>query len=535
MFRRLFDKIDDIWYATEDFRKVIGKIPLLLIILILILLFNFFNEKYQFKENRPEIIINKTLSLKTGMQSDEQKVLLHEGDTVSLLGYVNTSSLELGQLFVETKDGLRGYVFGYELGYPVVREKERDTVVILKSTTERISQYALIRCADGQEIEFSKSKLNVIYPDEFIPFELGSERDCYLSENKFKNLYVGKALQECDSLIMPSLFVNKKKDGTYESYFDNLNVFNLEDGLFHMPILYADADMIVQDYEFVKTYGNNSFFLKRLPYVEKLIDCDFFARIIASPFYAIHYPFGLFEFGTEPEGWHKVLGWIIVIFYMLFGILWALCTEAILILFMRLALQWRWSFYICNNEMVKILFALAAIASTYVWFVLILTYGLTWIVAWIVIPVSYFLYRYATKQLKDTIPHERCPECKRIGEIILTKTNLVDEYDKWETECEKGDLLSSKKIRVGSHHTEITYSDGHVEKHDNYEDYKIENEYKIKIYEVCYHIKIYEDIYTCICGYSESSERSERRMISKKYIGESTTTETSDFSEFISR
>ena len=43
MFRRLFDKIDDIWYATEDFRKVIGKIPLLLIILILILLFNFFN------------------------------------------------------------------------------------------------------------------------------------------------------------------------------------------------------------------------------------------------------------------------------------------------------------------------------------------------------------------------------------------------------------------------------------------------------------------------------------------------------------
>lgn len=525
MIRDIWYKIEDLWYDTMEFREFLGKIPYLPIILISILCFNFFTEEYQFKENRPEITIDKTISLKTGKDTTEHKITLHKGDVVSLLGYENTSSMELGRLFVETQDGLRGYCYSYELGYPVVREEENDTVTIINRKPEETSMKALIRLADGQEETYSNKNLNVILPDEFYPFELGDERDCYLSENKFKTLFLGKTIQECDSLITPSMFVDRKKDGTYESYFHNLNVFNPEDGLFYMPIVFADENMIVQDYKFANSYGNNSFLLKHLPYAEQLIDCDFFARIIASPLYAHQLPKEINKYGTKTEDVRKVLGWVLTGFYILFGLLWLFCTEALIILLMRFAMQWRYSFYIFNNDMMKILFAIVAIVCTYVWFVLLLTYGLVWIVAWTLFLVAYFFYRYATNQLNDTIPHRRCVSCKRTDMIYLIQTNLLKEYQEWVTEEEK-DYLGSGENLIKKEWNEKTYGDGRKEISDTKSTYRVTNNYRITYYKVLYNVKVFEDIYRCVCSLTERSERTERKELDRKKLGSELTSDS---------
>ena len=512
--------IRKLWSKIKNLGNKSGKLPILPIILIPILCFNFITEEYQFKENRPKITINKTITLKTGKDTTEQRQTLHKGDVVSLLGYENTSTMELGRLYVETKDGLRGYFYSYESGYPVVREEENDTVTIINRNPKGTSMKALIRLADGQEKTCSNSDLNVILPDEFYSFELGDERDCYLSENKLKKLFIGKTLQKCDSLITPSLLVNRKKDGTYESYYNNLNVFNPKDGLFYYPILYADANMIVQDYKFAKSYGNNYFLLKHLPFAEQLIDCDFLAKIIASPLYAHQLPWGINKYGTKTEGGLNILGWIITIFYIIFGLLWLFCTEAIIILLMRFAMQWRRSFYIISNGILNIIITLIAFVCTYVWFVLILTYGLVWPIALILIPVAFGFYDYSTAQLRDVIPHRRCLNCRRTDSMKLIETNLIKEYDTIERESEKEHIGRDENL-IKESWTQTAYGKSNYQS-----EYEITNKYKIKYYDVLYHVKVYEYIYLCVCGKRERDEREVRKEIDRTLVGSSTKTDS---------
>ena len=113
--------------------EIIRLIPLLLVALIAIYIFNALTETKKFPENPIQITLDKDITLTTGPAKEEHTYTLHKGETVSYLGFKTEGINELNRMYVQTGDGIRGCFDSYLLGYPVIHTKSHDTVTIINT------------------------------------------------------------------------------------------------------------------------------------------------------------------------------------------------------------------------------------------------------------------------------------------------------------------------------------------------------------------------------------------------------------------
>ncbi|MBR5958686.1 MAG: hypothetical protein IKZ99_10010 [Salinivirgaceae bacterium] len=539
------------------FFKLIGFfLGILFVCPFITVLYNLLTETQQFPKDRPEITINKTTTLKTGKERDDQKVTLHKGDVVSLFGISGNSAFDC--VYVETKDGLRGTIDNYELGFTTVTEKKRgvegadtlssfkrwlvnqiwgkhDTITIVR-VEEKEDSYprAITKSANGKEENFGLSDLAVLFPKEFYRFEFDNG-DCYLSEEKLKRLFIGKTIKECDNLITPATHINKKIDGTYEAHYGHLAMFKPNEGECYRPILITDKNGKVVDYR--TGYGawhsyvyflNKKWALKHLPFVTKIVDCGIFAKLIKSSLYEFsnRVTFKYMHYTPKRPTVSAITYILTLIFflsyYLLYGIcalIWIYSTEGIILSLMKLALNWRWSFYIFGDKLLEWLFAIVAIVCTYIWFVLALVFGIGWFFALGILVAGAAWYEIATEDL-DTWPHNRCPKCKRMHSLERIKHQLVEEYDKTERERETGDLLSTDRTVLEKTWTETTYGNGRKEISNEREKVQTDKTYEVIHKDVGYHVKVYHDTYECeYCKHKEYVKDTKRKRMWSNIIG----------------
>jgi len=102
----------------------------------------------------------------------------------------------------------------------------------------------------------------------------------------------------------------------------------------------------------------------------------------------------------------------------------------------------------------------------------------------------------------------------------LIETNLIKEYDTIERESEKEHIGRDENL-IKESWTQTAYGKSNYQS-----EYEITNKYKIKYYDVLYHVKVYEYIYLCVCGKRERDEREVRKEIDRTLVGSSTKTDS---------
>ena len=505
--------------------EILRLIPLLLVALIAIYVFNALTETKKFPETPIQITLDKDITLITGPVKEEHTYALHKGETVSYLGFKTEGVNELNRMYVQTIDGIRGCFDSYLLGYPVIHTKSHDTVTIIATNVGSGSySKARVRYSDGHEGEVNYNKLGTILPYELRELLFASSGACYLSESKFQDLYVGQTLDICDKLNHPALFINRESDGTAQAYYGNLFVFKPSEGLFYHPIVYTDNSSVITDYKLVSPYGNNKVLLKILPFAQSIIDCNLFASVINNTLYSSSAKY--FDQSTSSFKWTY---WVVFIVFGLFGIIWIFCSGLFILLILKTISICRWSFYPIGNRILKWVFGLITLVCVYIWFVLIMTWGLIWPLALVMLAISLILFFKQTRYLSDVIPHGRCVQCRRVGTMQFIERVFIKEYDEWREEDVRGDVVSSGSKLLKTTWTETTYSDGSKKISDKKEHTRDYQTYLIHHYSVLYHVKLYHDIFICSC-----CDKEERRPfedlteLERKRIGVSTVTETQD-------
>ena len=148
-----------------------------------------------------------------------------------------------------------------------------------------------------------------ILPDSLRNIQLKQEGDYYMTREKFERLYMGKTLAENDALYRPAWTIEKTKTG-YKAFFPTLEIVDLNDGLTHNAMIEYDKDSIAIGYEFVGGgYGNNRYLVKYAPFLGRILDVDFFARIIETSLYGGWVSNGLDNYTEVPKGleWKNVI------------------------------------------------------------------------------------------------------------------------------------------------------------------------------------------------------------------------------------
>ena len=500
----------------------IRMVPILLYALIAITVFNFLFTKKQFPRRPVEITVDKDITLQTGPEYKELRTYtLHAGEIVSYLGFEEQDLFQMNRIYVQTQDGIRGFVNAYELGFPVIHKTTRDTVIIINPATDinesnGLSSKALVRYPDGSEKEVNYDKLLTALPKELRSLMFNDSRSRYISERKFKRQYVGKKLHKCDKLNYPALLVNHEEDGTIQAYYDGLFVYKAREGQFYRPVVYTDQESVITDYKLINKFGNNRWILKVLPFESLLMDLGPFSSIINNSLYDKTARF--YDVSTGKYNWTR---WIAIIFYVVFGFIWIFGYGSFILIILRTALIWPRSFYHLKDKGVIITFAITTIITAYIWFLLIMVWGLVWPIALLTLLSAYFLFKRSIKGLDCDAPHFRCLNCRRLDTMMFTESIFVREYDEMREETEIGKFLGQD-----DKYTKTTWKEGvqegkkvTSEETDHYDQYDI---HEILHYNVLYHVKVYHDLYNChCCDNQEKVIRTEQKQLDKVFTHKS--------------
>lgn len=491
---------------------VIRLTPYVSVAFVVVLILNWLLAGKGFPRKLIDIAIDKELTIVTTQDKDGQTYTLHKGDTVKFLGYKKSSdTYNMVQAYVQTRNGLRGYLNAYELGYPSVYIPTHDTVTILKPIAkEEVWKRALVLFPDGKEKEINYSKLGVILPDNLKKLAFNDSGARYLSERKFKQKYLGKSLEKSDKINDPAILINRNDDGTYEAYYKTLWVFRRSDGQFYHPVVMTDDSKVITDYRLEHPQGNNRRLLKWMPLTGQILDSGFLASAINSSFY--DNSGRLFDVAA---GNYNFLRWIIILLFAVLGPIWLMGPTIVIMYCLQTCMERRWLFKPLDDPAVVWIFRIIALIVTYTWLVLILSWGLLWFFAILIFIPAFYAYMNATKDLDVGPPHNRCIQCRRLHTMQFTESVFVREYDAQKKTTEYGNVIGRKRLQHVSY-TKIEYKDGHEEHKDKILHSNIYDVVETFTYEVNYHVKVYRDIFNCsACGQEESYEREEEMNFRK--------------------
>ena len=464
-----------------------------------------------------------------GVTNDEIKIPVHKGDSLLILGFRDSDTYHPAQLLVETADGQRGFISTIELGYPQLYRSNDlvDTISIISikpaSKDKKESPKVNIRLANGDTKEVGYGSLHAVLPDDIRNWEYNGKGNYYMSEKKFKRLYVGKSLQEAASLYRPYTTAVRTKDGLVVK-FNTVEVFFKEEGRFANPVITYDSDLNYQSHEMTVFHGNNGFAMRWVPFIEPIIDFDPLATLIQGEFYE-NYIYGAdFSLAGGNKPWWM---WGLAGLYLLFAFFWLICTPMIPAVVMGAAMQCRYTFYHLNDNILEWCIRGITYIAIYLWFVLLITWGTLW---WIALPLMCIVLwapGIATKPL-STFPHNRCENCRRMWRNRFKENEILEDFTRWEMVSEKGNLLHQEHSSYKTW-TETTYNDGHTTKSNEKTHHVTDSTYAVHNYNVLFLYHPYNEIYECAgCGHIEKIYKYTREELERKYMSSNTTTITTE-------
>ena len=479
-------------------------------------------------ENPQQLVLDRDITMYSNKGIDSTIVRLHKGDTVSYLG-VDAGSVNIPvSFFVQTRDGLRGMISTYDLGYPMLRKNNEDTMQVTvlglkKEEKGSIRYHYNIRCGDGTEHTTLLDQIRPILPDSLRKLQLRSKSDYYMTREKFERLYIGQTLGANDSLYRPAVNIYKTKTG-WEAYFPNLCLVDTKKGETLWPIVVYNSDKVAIGYRPFGKNSNNRYIVKYMPLLGKIVDIDLLAMLIEGPFYQNRL-YGLDYYIPKQHSTFKQIPlweWLQLGVYIVFGLIWVFLFHTFIMLLLEAGLYIRHLYYPLPDKVLILLFAVVAFVSTYAWFALITVWGALWFFSPIVLVAGYRSFNRSVQYL-DTAPHARCMKCRRMFTNKFLKREFIREYEEWDDES----------VAIDSHTerwqtwTEVTtkYGDGrtttgkeNVRNHSRttttYDDYKVL--YKVKEYEISFRCSE--------CGNIEKIVDHDYQELRREYVGRSTST-----------
>ncbi|MBR4566391.1 MAG: hypothetical protein IKO17_05520 [Prevotella sp.] len=517
----LFNHSNRSGYSDINFSELFWKhTPFLLIFFLIIMAFNYFTMNNERPEKAIMIPIEKKATLKCIFEKDTVKQQLAIGDSVLYLGFdeAEVSNREPMQLWVQTADGRRGFVDIDEFNLPLINNKTREKITILGRSKDRFN--FLVRTEEGREEELRLDDVVPEFNDDMHDYLIDFKGYYTMSEKKFRRLYLDNTFGKCDSLFRPAISVNTV-DKQLTAMFNTILVFKKSDGRFYRPIVTFNDSLIATDYKLVFPRDRSDWLMKLLPFVSEIIDCDLFMTHIQESFYQ---PSTFGSYKSCIDGDAKWYHWIGMAFYILLGLVWLFAALAIPVLICEALLHCRYVFYPLGDSVLQILFAAVTIVSAYLWLVLTLAWGSFWIISIpMVFMAAFAAYAIASADL-NTIPHNRCPKCRRLYTMDFDERVWGQEYEKWEVVSETGDLLHEEH---GSRRewTHVTRSDGSSYDTNHRTIHTTDSTYAVHNYNVLYRYHPYDDVYKChSCGHREAVHDFTKEELQREYLSSGTTT-----------
>ena len=216
---------------------------------------------------------------------------LQRGDSVDVLGWVDSYDYDRMLFWVETSRGERGFLDAMAISdsavilntspsfsrrYNYVARHHGDTVILKK-----IIQDGHLRNFEIHNPKSTDTTLVSSAMKSLLSMKMGLERKINfnsndprtMSEEKFRELYIGRTLAECDSVYLPAIFRAQGRDSLRAIY--PVRVFR--EGKFYRPIVSFSADSVAVAYTIPERAQSNvnSWILRYLPFYKYVCDLPF--------------------------------------------------------------------------------------------------------------------------------------------------------------------------------------------------------------------------------------------------------------------
>lgn len=455
----------------------------------------------------------------TNGKVDTVYTTLAKGAQVQVLGYNDASNYHTHKLLAETADGQRGYIRVVDLEVPFVVEKTGDTLrnvrVQLKKGTSMAKYSVNVDKKNTETYPFQR--LRPVLPDSLRRNLLcDNDGEYYMSRKKFERLYLNCGLKEAESLYRQATMIYYDKQGV-RANFKAICIFDKKKGHSYSPTVTYDIEGNVRGYELGYQQGNSAWWLKILPFVNPIIDIDFFAQFIQSSVYE-----NIFTAMSRPNHDGKPQWFDYVIFGLL--VLLQLCAlflpPSILLLLLGFLMYYPKVFYPFGDVWLKAFAIVGGLLMFYPWLVLSVTWGMMFFIQLLGIGMVWLIYVSVILPL-DTEPHQRCLGCRSLYTNFFSHREILSERDVWENRSEMVKVTGREYNRYTTY-DEVHWSDGRTTK-ENVKQHSelaavhgLVYDYRVKV-----HITEFNSVYKCShCGQEERVRGTERKDVEKMKVGE---------------
>lgn len=456
------------------------------------------------------------------------------GDSVQFLGYYNDKFSS--SCLVKTEKGFIGDIPLWELEIPLLASRGKykgDTIrLIPPKQFEEYKGYPIIpRKTEVNGILPNGEKTENLWSGNFFPdvphfidlkISEGINKSFtkLMSKEKFDGLLSSLKYGSAESVLGPVLASAQKGNNEIRASYHAL-IFNPESGKFFRPVITFNSDSAASSVELVMERERADWLLKNLPGAAKIYDwplTTFFAR--SDLYLDLNRAPGLMS------GLEQVWFWIRYVVKFLGVIIWFFCFSYPAIWILNyIIVNFPGVFRPFSNSVMKAIYIAVIALLTYYWILVTLAWGMYWFFIPVQILIAGSIYYQFNGVLSEFIPHARCPQCKHVHSMILTKSELLDSY--LDTEYINKTQKTGTDVKEWETYTEVRYNSGRTErenvkrhkettthfKHDNFKDL-------VKKYLYHYH-------FACSnCGYKESVKRLERTLLDREHLDSSTSSET---------
>ena len=441
-----------------------------------------------------------------GLKGDTVTCNISRGDSVWLLGVEKDKV----RYWVADAQGQRGYVNQEDFDSCMVihslkRVKDKikpylgDTVQIVKPLRKR--DEFLCRLPNDSTIEVKGENLFGLTAIKYEKYITEGNYTTHMSMKRLERELKTSNIVSADSIGKLARVIAKTKSGWLARY--NITAVD-SNGVKYYPIVAFDSNGQFAKVDMkVKTYSG-SFLLSLLPFVDTIADSGFLESLIDEPIY--NFNLNVSEYPT----WLYYICWVLV---LLFGLvvfaMWVQGT-ALLPMFVVMGMtRFSWAFKPLPDMALKIIAFVFAFVGIYLWVVSIGLWGMPW---WLSLPLligaaAYPLFEYSL-HLSESIPHERCPQCRHLDSLSYSYEENTGTHITYEEESVNCGKVGESRREWDTYDVKTTrWSDGRTTQEISNKQHhvKVEGIYYYDVYKVKYRV---HDIYRhYVCHHCKHDER----------------------------
>lgn len=450
---------------------------------------------------------------------------VNAGEEVRILG-ISKRTKDCGNAFwVETRDGLRGfigqtavddsvYVFDAAKGSAIPAGTYAKAVSVEYGNYDN-GEYTVVDQAGTRET-VSGDKLVTLTGLKYRKYIL-LDPTAYMTKDEFEEKYMGKTLAEADKVSLPFKFIYTVSDrGTY-SIRTNVYVMDKESRTVARADLRFENGVVTgYSLDGKSLRDANMAVLTVLPAAGAIISSRPLQWLIAKPMYETEY--------FKPERtFSGILGLLLAAVVGIMFVIWVANVGVVPLMVALALVRIPQIFYPLTNRLLFIFLMLVSLAGIYVWGVLMLFNNYFW---WFVLPLSLIVFIVWLRKIDERIS-ERCPKCRRLNTIALEESQVVRQRYEWQEEREVNRILfrSTRKWKTW---TRVTYYGGPTYDKDIKHHTETTTTAEYNMYKVKYRVDTHENIYRCrrpSCRYEYRRYPETYHRVDKKFTG--TTVDTS--------